>query len=136
MSQYQFHKDRDPNKVYIISAVPSIDTSVCDKETRRFNEEASKIGDDIEILTISVDLPFALKRWSAAKGIDKVKTMSDHKDTSFGMAYGVLVKDLRILSRCVFVIDKDGVIKHIEMVNDISNEPDYDSIINKAKKYI
>ncbi len=136
MSAYQYYKDKDPKKVYVISAVPSIDTGVCDKETRRFNEEAAKLSDDIEIITISVDLPFAFKRWCAAKGIDKVKTMSDHKNTSFGIAYGVLIKELRILARCVFVIDKEGIIRHIEMVNEIGNEPDYDRVINVAKKYV
>ena len=94
-------------KVCIVSAVTSLDTSVCDLETRRFNQEAGKLGTDIAILTISMDLPFAQKRWCGAAGVDKVITLSDHRDASFGMAYGVLIKELRLLARAVFVVDKD-----------------------------
>ena len=93
-------------KVCIISSVPSLDTPVCDMETRRFNDEAGRLGDDVEILTISMDLPFAQKRWCGAAGVDKVQTLSDHRDAAFGQAYGVLIKGLRLLARAVFVVDK------------------------------
>ena len=103
-------------KVCIISSVPSLDTPVCDMETRRFNDEAGRLGDDVEILTISMDLPFAQKRWCGAAGVDKVQTLSDHRDAAFGQAYGVLIKGLRLLARAVFVVDKEGTIRHIELV--------------------
>jgi thiol peroxidase len=92
-------------KVRILSSVPSLETSVCDTETRRFNEIAAGFGDDVEIVTISMDLPFTQKRWCGAAGIDKVTVLSDHKEASFGINYGVLIKDLRLLARCVFVVD-------------------------------
>ncbi len=136
LSGYDFYKDKDSNKVYIISAVPSIDTGVCDKETRKFNEEAAKLGNDIEILTISEDLPFAQGRWCGAAGIDKVKTISDYNGHSFATNYGVMIKEFSLLARCVFVIDKSGVIKFIEMVNEVTNEPDYSKIIEEAKKLV
>ena len=110
--------------VCVISSVPSLDTPVCDMETRRFNEEAGKLGADIQVLTISMDLPFAQKRWCGAAGVDRVTTLSDHRDASFGTAYGVLIKELRLLARAVFVIDGKGVIQHIELVNELTEEPD------------
>ena len=116
-------------KVVIISAVPSLDTPVCDVETRRFNVEAGKLGDDVAVLTISMDLPFAQKRWCGAAGVSHVTTLSDYMDANFGLAYGVLIKDLRLLARSVFVIDKDSTIKHIEIVNEITQEPDYDACL-------
>jgi thiol peroxidase len=120
-------------KVCIVSSVPSLDTPVCDMETRRFNEEAGKLGPDIRVLTISMDLPFAQKRWCGAAGVDKVTTLSDHRDASFGIAYGVLIKELRLLARAVFVIDGGGVIRHIELVNELTEEPDYDAVLNAVK---
>lgn len=116
-------------KVCVISAVPSLDTPVCDMETRRFNDEASRLGDDVVILTISMDLPFAQKRWCGAAGVDRVQTLSDHRDASFGMAYGVLIKELRLLARAVFVVDQQGIIKYVELVKEIADEPDYESIL-------
>ena len=116
-------------KVCIISAVPSLDTPVCDMETRRFNDEASRLGDDVVILTISMDLPFAQKRWCGAAGVDRVQTLSDHRDASFGMAYGVLIKELRLLARAVFVLDQQGFIKYVELVKEIVDEPNYESIL-------
>ena len=113
-------------KVVVISAVPSLDTPVCDVETRRFNVEAGKLGDDVAVLTISMDLPFAQKRWCGAAGVSHVTTLSDYMDANFGLAYGVLIKDLRLLARAVFVIDKDNTIRHIEVVSEITKEPDYE----------
>ncbi|MFH2045347.1 MAG: thiol peroxidase [Pseudomonadota bacterium] len=116
-------------KVCIISSVPSLDTPVCDMETRRFNTEAGKLGNDVVILTISMDLPFAQKRWCGAAGVDKVITLSDHMNASFGKAYGVLIKELRLLARAVFVVDKKGIIQYIQIVKEIADEPDYDAVI-------
>mgnify|MGYP001046026488 CR=1 FL=1 len=116
-------------KVRILSSVPSLDTSVCDTETRRFNAEASTLGPDVEILTISMDLPFAQKRWCGAAGIDRVRTVSDHREASFGLAYGTLIKDLRLLARAVFVVDRKGVVRHVEYVKEIGTEPNYDAAL-------
>lgn len=118
-----------PKKVYVLSAVPSLDTGTCDKETRRFNEEAAKLGGDVEILTISMDLPFAQKRWCGAAGVEHVQTLSDHKEASFGEAYGVLIKELRLLARVVFVVDKAGKISYIQIVEEVADEPDYDAVL-------
>ena len=123
-------------KVCIVSTVPSLDTPVCDMETRRFNQEAAELGDDIVILTISTDLPFAQKRWCGAAGVEKVVTLSDHRDAAFGDAYGVLVKELRLLARSVFVVDKEGIIRYIQLVKEIAEEPDYDAVINAAKELV
>ena len=120
-------------KVCIVSSVPSLDTPVCDMETRRFNDEAGRLGDNVEILTISVDLPFAQKRWCGAAGVDKVQTLSDHRDAAFGQAYGVLIKDLRLLARAVFVVDKEGTIRYMELVKEIASEPDYDAVLKAVK---
>ncbi|PWK11608.1 thiol peroxidase [Tumebacillus permanentifrigoris] len=118
--------------VRIISVVPSVDTGVCDAQTRRFNEEAANLG-NVKILTVSVDLPFAQGRWCAAAGIDKVQTVSDHRDLSFGLNYGVVIKELRLLARSVFVIDANDKLVHVEYVNEVTNHPDYDAAIAAAK---
>ena len=123
-------------KVCIVSSVPSLDTPVCDMETRRFNDEAGRLGDDVEILTISMDLPFAQKRWCGAAGVDRVQTLSDHRDAAFGQAYGVLIKGLRLLARAVFVVDREGTIRYIELVNEIASEPDYDSVLTAVKELV
>jgi thiol peroxidase len=123
-------------KVCIVSSVPSLDTPVCDMETRRFNDEAGRLGDDVEILTISMDLPFAQKRWCGAAGVDKVQTLSDHRDAAFGQAYGVLIKGLRLLARAVFVVDKEGTIRYMELVKEIASEPDYDSVLTAVKELV
>lgn len=121
-------------KVCIISAVPSLDTPVCDLETRRFNQEAANLSRDIVILTVSMDLPFAQKRWCGAAGVDKVITLSDYKDASFGAAYGVLIKELRLLARAVFVVDRKGVIQYIEIVKELTQEPNFEAALQAAKK--
>lgn len=123
-------------KVCIISSVPSLDTPVCDMETRRFNEEAGKLGDNVVILTISMDLPFAQKRWCGAAGVDKVMTLSDHREATFGMAYGVLIKELRLLARAVFVVDREGTIQYIQLVKELTEEPDYDAVLNAVNKLV
>ena len=123
-------------KVCIISSVPSLDTPVCDMETRRFNDEAGRLGDDVEILTISMDLPFAQNRWCGAAGVDRVQTLSDHRDAAFGQTYGVLIKGLRLLARAVFVVDKEGTIRYIELVKEIASEPDYDTALTAVKELV
>lgn len=120
-------------KVVIIASVPSLDTPVCDIETKRFNKEAAALG-DVAILTVSVDLPFAQARWCGAAGVDAVKTLSDYKDVAFGEAYGVLIKELRLLARAVFVVDKQGVVQYAETVKEVADEPDYESVLAAAKK--
>ena len=116
-------------KVRLISSVPSIDTPVCDIQTRRFNQEAAQLGDDVEILTISMDLPFAQKRWCGAAGVDKIQTLSDHKDASFGTSYGLLIKELRLLARAIIVIDRADIITYIELVKELTKEPDYEAVL-------
>jgi thiol peroxidase len=124
------------NKIIILASVPSLDTPVCDLETRRFNTEAGKLDPDIRILTISMDLPFAQKRWCGAAGVDKVVTLSDHRTASFGSAYGVLIKELRLLARAVFVLDRDGVIRYIQVLPELAQEPNYDEVIKVVKKLV
>jgi thiol peroxidase len=119
-------------KVRIFSALPSLDTPVCDTETRRFNTEAAAIP-NVEIWTISMDLPFAQKRWCGAAGIDKVKTASDHRNASFGEAYGVLDPGKRLLARAVFVVDKNDVVRHVEYVKEVREEPSYAAALEAAK---
>jgi thioredoxin-dependent peroxiredoxin len=121
-------------KTVIVSTVPSLDTAVCDMETRRFNKEAAGLGNDVAILTVSMDLPFAQGRWCGAAGIDKVKTLSDHRDAAFGNGFGVLIKELRLLARAIFVIDKQGVVRYIQLVKEMTTEPNYDEVITAAKK--
>ncbi|WP_096436121.1 thiol peroxidase [Alteribacter populi] len=119
-------------KVRLISVVPSIDTGVCEQQTRRFNEEAAKL-DNVEILTISVDLPFAQKRWCAAEGIDNLQVLSDHRDLSFGNNYAVAIEELRLLSRSIFVIDSNDKVTYVEYVSEVTNHPDYDAALEAAK---
>ena len=120
------------NSVRIISVVPSLDTPVCDAQTKRFNEEAAKLP-DVEILTVSMDLPFAQKRWCGAFGVDKVKMLSDHRDASFGSNYGTLIKDMRIESRAIFVIDQKNKIRHAEYVKEVADFPNYEAALTAAK---
>lgn len=123
-------------KSIIISSVPSLDTPVCDLETRRFNREAENMADSVVILTISVDLPFAQKRWCGAAGVDRVVTLSDHRDTSFGIAYGVLIKDLRLLARAVFIVDAKGIIRYKQLVPEIAQEPNYEEVLRSLKEVV
>jgi len=119
-------------QVRIISVVPSLDTPVCDAQTKRFNEEAAKLP-GVSIISISMDLPFAQKRWCGAFGVDKIKMLSDHRDGSFGSSYGTLIKDLRIESRAIFVLDKSNVIRHVEYVKEVADHPNYDTALAAAK---
>ena len=121
-------------KVKVISVTPSLDTPVCDLQARMFNSEAAKLPVDVAVLNISMDLPFAISRFCASAGIDKVKALSDHREASFGNGYGVLIRELRLLARSIFIIDKDDVIRHIEIVPELSNEPDYERALEELKK--
>ena len=116
-------------KTKLISVVPSLDTPVCDMQTKRFNEEASKLPSDVVVLTVSTDLPFAQSRWCGAAHADKVKCLSDHRDASFGKAYGVLIKELRLLSRSIFVIGPDDKIQYVEYVKEITQHPSYEQAL-------
>ncbi len=121
-------------KVKLISVVPSLDTGVCDMQTRKFNELATDFSDDVVVLTVSMDLPFAQKRWCGAAGVDRVETLSDHRWADFGEKYGVLIKELRLLNRSIFLVDKEGTIRYVELVEENHNHPDYDSAIEALKK--
>jgi len=123
-------------KVLILSVVPSLDTPVCDIQTRKFNEQAQALGSDVLVLTISMDLPFAQKRWCGASGLSQVLTLSDHRDASFGTAYGVLIQELRLLARSVFVVDKQGVIRYKQIVHEMTEEPDYEAALQAAKALV
>ena len=123
-------------KVCIISSVVSLDTPVCEIQTKKFNEEADRLGPNVVILTISMDLPFAQKRWCGAAGVNRLQTLSDHRDVSFGMAYGVLIKELRLLARAVFIVDQKGILRYKEMVKEVTHEPDYDAALSELKKLL
>jgi thioredoxin-dependent peroxiredoxin len=124
----------DKGKVIILSAVPSLDTDTCDRETRRFNEEASKLSDDIVIYTVSCDFPMAQKRWCGAAGVDKVKVVSDVLDAEFGIKYGILIKERRYLRRSVFIVGRDGKLTYVNYLPVLGDEPNYDEVIAEAKK--
>lgn len=123
-------------KVRIIAAIPSLETSVCDTETRRFNQAAAGLSEDIAILVISADLPYTQKRWCGAAGIDQVTVLSDHLIRNFGAKYGVLMKEVGVLRRAVFVVDKKGTITYSAYMPSIGDEPDYDSVLAAAKKLV
>lgn len=120
-------------KIRLISVVPSIDTGVCDQQTRKFNEAAAELGENVVVLTVSVDLPFAQKRWCAAAGIENVQTVSDHRELSFGQAYGVAIEELRLLARSIFVVDAEGTVTYVEYVSEATDHPDYDAAIAAVK---
>jgi thiol peroxidase len=126
--------DTFAGKIKLIASVPSLDTPVCDLEIKRFNEEAAKISGEVAILFISMDLPFAQKRFCQSFDITKIKTLSDHKTADFGNKYGVLIKELRLLSRAIFVIDKSDVVSYIECVKEIADQPNYEEALEALKK--
>ncbi len=123
-------------KIRLFSVVPSLDTGVCDAQTRRFNEAAAELGDNVVIYTVSMDLPFAQKRWCGAAGIDAVQTVSDHREGSFGQAYGVLIESLRLLTRSVFVVDAEGTVTYVEYVPEATDHPNYEAAIEAVKALI
>jgi len=121
-------------KVKLMSVVPSLDTGVCDMQTKKFNELATDFSNDVVVLTISMDLPFAQKRWCGAAGVERVETLSDHRWANFGEKFGVLIKELRLLNRSIFILDKENTIRYEELVEENHNHPDYDSAIEALKK--
>lgn len=121
-------------KTVLISAVPSLDTPVCDLETRKFNSEAEKLSPEVEIVTISMDLPFAQARWCGAAGIKRVKTYSDYQKAEFAKAYGILIKELRLLARAIFIVDREGIIRYTQLVPEVTHEPDYESALKALKE--
>ena len=123
-------------KVCVIISAPSIDTPVCDREARRFNEEATRLGDDVVVLAISMDLPFAQKRWCAAAGVENIQLLSDHRDAAFGRAFGVLIKELRLLARTVFIVDRAGTVRYIQYVKETTEEPDYDEVLSALPQVV
>lgn len=116
-------------KKLIISVVPSLDTPICDLQTKRFNSEAVKLGNTVKILTISMDLPFAQKRWCGMTASDKIQTLSDYRYASFGEAYGLLIKNLRLLARAILIIDQSGKIQYKQIVSEVTQEPDYEAVL-------
>ena len=120
-------------KTLLISVTPSLDTPVCDAQARRFNQEAAKLP-GVEVLNISMDLPFAQKRWCGTAGIDRVKVLSDHRDASFGKAYGTLIKELRLLTRAIFVVDAGGSVRYVEYVPEVTSHPNYDAALAAVRK--
>ena len=120
-------------KKLIISVLPSVDTPVCAAQTRHFNEAAAALGSDVVILTVSLDLPFAQKRWCAAEGVERVVTASDYKHRVFGEAFGVLLKEWGLLARAVFVADTSGKIVYAQYVDEVSSEPDYEPVLSAVK---
>ena len=120
-------------KTVVLSCVPSLDTPVCDIQTHKFNEKAGQMGGDVVILTVSMDLPFAQKRWCGAAGVDHVKTLSDYKTAQFAEAYGLLIKELHLVARAVIVLDKQQVVRYIQLVPEVSTEPDYDKVLQAVK---
>lgn len=123
-------------KIKLISVVPSIDTGVCDAQTRRFNEEAAKLGDNVVVLTVSVDLPFAQARWCGAAGVDRVVMLSDYKDRNFGQAYGVFIKELALDYRAIFVIDGNDTIRYVEYLREMTEHPDYDKALAAVRELL
>jgi thiol peroxidase len=123
-------------KVCIISSVPSLDTSVCSLQTKKFNEQAGRFGPDVAIITISMDLPFAQSRFCGAENIKSLQTLSDHRNASFGLAYGVLIKELRLLARAVFVADRTGIIKYVQIVDELTREPDYQAALDAVRELL
>jgi thiol peroxidase len=123
-------------KVCIISSVPSLDTSVCSLQTKKFNEQAGRLGPDVAIIIISMDLPFAQSRFCGAEGIKNLQTLSDHRNASFGLAYGVLIKELRLLARAVFVVDRKGIIKYVQIVDELTMEPDYQAALDAVREML
>ena len=126
--------DTDGGKVRLVLSVPSLDTPVCDQETKKFSDKGAQFPDNVVVYTISCDLPFAQNRWCGTAGVENVKTLSDHRDMSFAQAYGTWVKELRLLSRAVFVIDANDVVQYVEYVPEIGEHPNYDAAVDAVNK--
>lgn len=123
-------------KVVVLTAVPSLDTPVCDMEIRTFNKRAAELGDDVVVLTVSADLPFAQARWCGGAGIDRVVTLSDYRDREFGVKYGVLIKELLLLARSIFVVDREGIVRYVQLVKEVTDEPNYDEVVDAVNSVV
>lgn len=123
-------------KIKLIASVPSLDTPVCDSEIKRFNDEAARLSKDLAVIFISMDLPFAQKRFCQEFDINRVKTLSDHRDASFGMSYGALIKEMRLLARAIFILDKTDTVKYVEYVKELGMPPDYNAALAALKEII
>jgi thiol peroxidase len=132
----QFVFSQNGGKVTVINSVPSLDTPVCATQTRRFNEEAVGLGEGVQVLVVSMDLPFAQSRFCSTEGIKNLRTLSDHRDASFGAAYGLLVKELRLLARAVLVVDRGGVVRYQQLVPEIGQEPDYEAALAATRRLL
>src|SRR6056297_2111437 len=126
----------DAGKIRLMTVVPSLDTPVCDAMTRKFNQDAAALPDAVVVYTISVDLPFAQKRWCGNAGIEKVQTLSDYQERSFGLHYGLMIKELKLLARAVYVVDRDGKVVYREIVDEVTDEPDYDAALSAVKRLL
>ncbi len=135
LSDFDFYRDTE-GKIKVISVAPSIDTPVCSLQTSFFNKEATNLSEDVEIITITVDLPFAQKRFCGAEGIENIEVVSDHKDLDFGEKYGFVIDELRLLSRGVVVVDKENVVRYVEYVEEVTNEPNYEKALEEVKKLV
>ncbi len=123
-------------KVVVLTAVPSLDTPVCDMEIRTFNKKAAELGDDVVMLTVSLDLPFAQARWCGGAGIDRVTTLSDYRDRDFGVKYGVLIKELLLLARSIFVVDREGFVCYVQLVKEVADEPNYNDVVDAVQSVV
>jgi thiol peroxidase len=121
-------------KVCVLSSLPSLDTPVCHAQTRQLSKKAEQLGAEVAILTVSMDLPFAQKRWSDAAGMIRVQTLSDHRDAAFGSAYGLLIKELRLLARAVLLVDREGTIRYVQIVRELTDEPTYDEVFTELDR--
>ena len=130
------HLAHFPGKVQILSVTPSLDTPVCDLQAHRFNDEAAQLPGDVVVMNVSMDLPFAINRFCLTGNVDHIKVLSDHRDGAFGLAYGVLIKELRLLARAIFVLDKNDVVRYVELVPEATTPPDYDAALGAARKLL
>jgi thioredoxin-dependent peroxiredoxin len=123
-------------KVAVLVAVPSLDTPVCDLESQKFNQKAGQLGNAVQMLVVSMDLPFAQKRWCGAHDIKNIQAVSDYQDRSFGKAYGVLIRELHLLTRTIFVLDRNGIVQYRQIVKEITEEPNYDEVLKAVQKLL
>ncbi len=135
LSEFDFYRNAT-KKINIISVVPSLDTEVCELQTKRFNQEATNLSEDVGIITISVDLPFAQKRFCGAEGINNIQVVSDHKYLDFGMKYGFVIEELRLLARGIVIVDSEKKIRYVEYVKELTNQPDYDKALEVVKRLV